>query len=175
MKNEKNVIFIFSRAAVYLPKYMQNLNHDYPLFQEVPSANVVLRKFMVYLTKLCKNCSGMFDSNDCYDGHLRSGVCNTAFICETCRGWVSSPDVVHVCLGDKCIYCRKSVDLNHVCYITRLDKSLTQSKEWRYIFYDFESTQDEIDPETGLNIHKVNFAVAMVVYPLCLSTWRVLS
>ena len=28
---------------------MQNLNHDYPLFQEVPSANVVLRKFMVYL------------------------------------------------------------------------------------------------------------------------------
>jgi len=48
-----------------------------------------------------------------------------------------------------------------------LDKSLTQSKEWRYIFYDFESTQDEIDPETGLNIHKVNFAVAMVVCPLC--------
>ena len=95
-------------------------------------------------------------------------ACNTAFICETCRGWVSSPDVVHICLGDKCIYCRKSVDLNHVCYITRLDKSLTQSKEWRYIFYDFESTQDEIDPETGLNIHKVNFAVAMVVYPLCL-------
>ena len=30
------------------------------------------------------------------------------------RGWVSSPDVVHICLGDKCIYCRKSVDLNHV-------------------------------------------------------------
>ena len=78
------------------------------------------------------------------------------------RGWISSPDVVHICLGDKCIYCRKSVDLNHVCYITSLDKSLTQSKEWRYIFYDFESTQDEIDPETGLNIHKVNFAVAMV-------------
>ena len=83
------------------------------------------------------------------------------------RGWVSSPDVVHICLGDKCIYCRKSVDLNHVCYITRLDKSLTQSKEWQYIFYDFESTQDEIDAETGLNIYKVNFAVAMVVYPLC--------
>jgi hypothetical protein len=48
------------------------------------------------------------------DGHLRCGVCNTAFICETCRGWVSSPDVVHICLGDKCIYCRKSVDLNHI-------------------------------------------------------------
>ena len=31
------------------------------------------------------------------DGHLRCGVCNTAFICETCRGWVSSPDVVHIC------------------------------------------------------------------------------
>ena len=65
------------------------------------------------------------------------------------------------------IYWRKSVDLNHVCYIARLDKSLTQSKEWQYIFYDFESTQDEIDAETGLNIYKVNFAVAMVVYPLC--------
>jgi hypothetical protein len=84
------------------------------------------------------------------------------------EGWASSPDVVHICLDDKCIYWRKSVDLNHVCYITRLDKSLTQSKEWRYIFYDFESTQDEIDAETGLNIYKVNFAVAMVVYPLCL-------
>jgi hypothetical protein len=115
--------------------------------------------------RFCKNCSGMFDSNDCYDGHLRSGVCNTAFICEICRGWVSSPDVVHVCLGDKCIYCRKSVNLNHLCYITRLDKPLTHSKEWRYIFYDFESTQDEMDPETGLNIHKVNCAVAMVVCP----------
>jgi hypothetical protein len=109
----------------------------------------------------------MFDSNDCYDGHLRSGVCNTAFICEICKGWVSSPDVVHICLGDKCVYCRKSVNLNHLCYITTLDKPLTQPKEWRYIFYDFESTQDEIDPETGLNIHKVNFALAMVACPLC--------
>jgi hypothetical protein len=57
-------------------------------------------------------------------------VCNTAFIYETCRGWGSSPDVIHICLDGKCIYRRKSVDLNHVCYITRLDKPLTQSKEW---------------------------------------------
>ena len=93
--------------------YVLQSNHAYNT-NKFKNCKVVLRKFMVYLTKLCKNCSGVFDSNDCYDGHLRSGVCNTAFICETCRGWVSSPDVVHICLGDKCIYCRKSVDLNHV-------------------------------------------------------------
>ena len=50
--------------------YVLQSNHAYNT-NKFKNCKVVLRKFMVYLTKLCKNCSGMFDSNDCYDGHLQ--------------------------------------------------------------------------------------------------------
>ena len=42
-----------------------------------------------------------------------------------------------------------------------------ENKLWRYVFYDFECTQNTLDAETDRPVHKVNYCVAMSVCNKC--------
>ena len=46
-------------------------------------------------------------------------------------------------------------------------KKQSNVKSWRYVFYDFECTQNTIDTETKRPVHKVNYCIAMSICDKC--------
>ena len=42
-----------------------------------------------------------------------------------------------------------------------------RSKLWKYVFYDFECTQNTIDTETKRPVHKANYCIAMSICDKC--------
>ena len=65
----------------------------------------------------------------------------------------------------QCSYCSKSVKPDHQCFIEV--KKRPNVKSWKYIFYDFECTQNTIDTETKRPVHEVNYCIAMSICDKC--------
>ena len=122
--------------------------------------------------QFCEICTGIFRNNRCYTLHKVKNICESSVNCKECGKWCcNSKDYdghVKQCKKIKCPYCRKFEDDGHKCFIERSEvKQPTTQKRVRYVFYDFESTQNDKDIN-GKNVHKVNYAVAMVRCNNCL-------
>ena len=46
-------------------------------------------------------------------------------------------------------------------------KKRSNGKSWRYVFYDFECTQNTIDTVTKRPVHEVNHCIAMSICDKC--------
>ena len=46
-------------------------------------------------------------------------------------------------------------------------KNSSNVKSWRYLFYEFEFTQNTIDTETKRLVHEVNYCIAMSICDKC--------
>ena len=46
-------------------------------------------------------------------------------------------------------------------------KKRSNVKSWKYVFYDFECTQNTIDTETKRPVHEVNYCIAMSICDKC--------
>ena len=62
-------------------------------------------------------------------------------------------------------YCSKSVKPDHQSFIEVNTRS--NVKSWKYVFYDFECTQNTIDTETKRPVHEVNYCIAMSISDKC--------
>jgi hypothetical protein len=116
--------------------------------------------------KFCITCKGMFASTNCYENHLRSGVCARATICTVCGKWMASENDIHICNSVRCSYCKKSVERSHKCFIQKLPQSKIPAT-WRYVFFDFECTQNTLDATTGCYKHECDYCVAISVCSNC--------
>ena len=116
-------------------------------------------------TKCCTDCFGAFRNSKCYRKHKDNGVCASSRSCDTCGKWFVGEVNDHDCNAKYCVYCSKTVDGNHKCFITVKEK--VPIENWRYVFYDFECTQDQKDNTTNRPIHVVNYCVAMSVCHKC--------
>ena len=116
-------------------------------------------------TRCCKKCFGAFRNSTCFRNHLENGVCDNSKSCDTCGQWFIGPVLDHVCNLSYCSYCSKSVKPDHQCFIEV--KKRSNVKSWRYVFYDFECTQNTIDTETKRPVHEVNYCIAMSICDKC--------
>ena len=71
----------------------------------------------------------------------------------------------HVASGSADRYCSKFVKPDHQCFIEMKKRFNVKSR--RYVFYEFESTQNTIDTETKRPVHEVNYCIAMSICDKC--------
>lgn len=79
--------------------------------------------------------------------------------------WVKNNTLKHKCRLNKCGYCKKDYTEEHTCYIEPNTKK--DSNIFPHVYYDFECTQHELCEETGVNIHKPNYCIAMSTCSEC--------
>ena len=116
-------------------------------------------------TVCCKHCFGAFRNSTCNRAHRENGVCKQAKSCDTCGRWFPSDVADHDCNSSYCSYCSKTVTSDHLCYLEV--KQPSEVKQWKYIFYDLECTQNTIDIDTNRQVHVVNYCIAMSVCSDC--------
>ena len=92
-------------------------------------------------------------------------VCVCATSCEKCGHWFAGAVSNHICESFYCIYCNTEVILNHECFV-EVEKKI-EINSWRYVFYDFECTQNTLDVETDRPVNKVSYCVAMSACDKC--------
>ena len=115
----------------------------------------------------CNRCMGIFRNNSCYWNHRKS-VCDSANVCGNCFKWFPMNDIPkHDCNVLVCTYCKKVDDKNHRCYIDTVKEE--RDSKFRLVFYDFECTQNDIDPESNRLIHRVNYCICMCICDKCVN------
>ena len=113
----------------------------------------------------CGQCFGNYRNSTCFENHITNDICSVAESCDNCGQWYSGSLANHECNTTYCCYCHKEQKIDHKCFI-EVQKKI-EIKSWKYIFYDFECTQNTIDPVTGRPVHEVNYCIAMSVCDNC--------
>ncbi|XP_018570577.2 uncharacterized protein LOC108910461 [Anoplophora glabripennis] len=114
------------------------------------------------LKVLCDYCKRSFRGQDCYKNHRKSGslgkstVCEQITCCETCLKTVKT-DRKHLCGEIFCKTCSAFVPQDHMCFI-QTDKGSPKTKDFLFIFYDFETRQEK-QQDDGSLLHKPNLCV----------------
>ena len=109
----------------------------------------------------CDACNILLPSRKCYDAHL-SGSCAHRCRCATC-GRVYVRVRGHTCNVRLCPRCKKTVPIEHQCYMSPLAVDAEESRPRPYIFYDFESML------SSGGVHVPNLCVAHRVCTLCMA------
>ena len=117
------------------------------------------------IQRLCTECVGVFRNRTCFKNHKQNEVCACAKSCEQCGHWFTGPVSNHICESLYCTYCNKEVILNYECFV-EVEKKIA-IKSWRYVFYNFESTQNTLDAETDRPAHKVMYCITMSTCNIC--------
>ena len=110
---------------------------------------------------MLQNVFGAFRNSTCFRNHLENGVYDNSKSCDPCDQWFIGHVLDHACNISYCSYCSKSVKPAHRCFIDV--KKRSNVKSWKYVFYDFECTQNMIDTETKRPVHEVNYCIAMSI------------
>ncbi|VDK59201.1 unnamed protein product [Anisakis simplex] len=134
----------------------------------------------MYPPTKCEQCKVTFLSDSCCSEHRRSvnprngmtikSICGDRYLCEECGKCVIKSrlkyGVQHKCRTSYCGKCQSYHPSRENCFIPQLSEQ--QSKDYRLVFFDFETTQnDEI--EDGIFEHKVNCVVAQAMCTRCVA------
>ena len=114
----------------------------------------------------------MYYCIECEVCYNRKHTCKPVRICSKCSEKNCLPLLTFTRCCKKCFGAfpnstclRKSVKPDHQCFIEV--KKRSNVKSWRYVFYDFECTQNTIDTETKRPVHEVNYCIAMSICDKC--------
>ena len=109
----------------------------------------------------CTHCNRYFQNKTCLDMHnlkhdSNQSTCQTYFKCKDCDQTINIKrhKKLHVCHEQYCKTCKDFVSEDHSCYMQPVDDSDEQKKKTpktlKYIFFDFECTQDDqLECENG--------------------------
>lgn len=119
----------------------------------------------------CPDCNRSFKSQSCFLAHQKD-VCDNYKSCKDCnrifrpRGRKNA----HVCGEIFCKMCQDHMDPNHKCHMT-VDTGKPKTKGFLFIFFDFETRQDEPLPgDPSANKHIVNLCVSQQYCWRCISS-----
>ena len=109
--------------------------------------------------KGCDDCFRFFPSDKCFSNHIKEDKkgncpCNRVWKCRDCKKIINREDQTpeqHTCGDYKCRNCNKMVSKDHKCYM--MPTSKTEPSE-KYIFFDFEATQDTGSHIVNLSVSK---------------------
>ena len=132
--------------------------------------------------KYCEDCNRYFKDATCYANHKRvrsekgewKTVCQQYYKCSTCQQFINRrlyKGYEHKCGESFCGICKKFCPIGHKCYIQPVNDDLKKKKgetndekadpdKLKYIFFDFECTQDE-------GLHEPNLCVVQKVCEEC--------
>ncbi|XP_031338670.1 uncharacterized protein LOC116167447, partial [Photinus pyralis] len=120
----------------------------------------------------CPDCCRYFVSKTCFDKHKELGhkehktICEKIFKCKTCYKTVRK-GTDHKCNSYYCKTCKKSRPDDHLCYMP-VDNSSPNLKDFLFIFYDLECTQDKKFSELK-TLHEPNLCVFNQRCEMCLN------
>ncbi|KAK5638665.1 hypothetical protein RI129_012960 [Pyrocoelia pectoralis] len=112
----------------------------------------------------CPDCRRYFVSKTCFDNHKTltsresKTICEKIFKCETCYKVVDvGSRRTHICNTSYCKCCNKNRSIGHLCYMP-IDTSFPKLKDFLFIFYDLECTQDTKFSDSQ-SLHEPNVCV----------------
>lgn len=106
--------------------------------------------------KYCSTCNCQFINQECFDLHFkksekRKSTCEVYYSCLECSQLInrSKHKRDHVCGETYCKTCKEYVSEDHLCFMQPVDddqdnNNKKKSRGKKYIFFDFECTQDSI-------------------------------
>jgi hypothetical protein len=112
---------------------------------------------------LCLKCNRLFKNPFCLAAH-QGDVCTSVKKCKDCHKgiFVKKRKSKHVCGEVYCKICGDFKEQNHKCYMQK-DTKKPMNENFLFIFFDFETRQDETMYDTSSNdtrVHKVNLCVS---------------
>jgi uncharacterized C2H2 Zn-finger protein len=121
--------------------------------RQVDCENKIIKKWQLPIDEsYCENCERPFKTVECYNCHLKTGLCETVAMCSICRTVVKrtklTPPTSHDCMKPFCTTCQKRVEMNHRCFMAKIESSSEScvEKQPPTVYYaDFESCLDEND------------------------------
>ena len=124
--------------------------------------------------KHCQECNRYFKDMTCYDNHKKNRyadqwktVCKRYYRCKECNQFVNNQlhadlKKKHDCTESYCNVCKNFFPVDHKCYMKPAsEKRIERTTPLKYIFFDFECTQDG-------GIHKPNLCVVQKVCEDCI-------
>lgn len=128
----------------------------------------------------CNDCNRVFAGETCFNYHLKpnsysskskhlASVCSEIRLCRRCCRRLDK-SANHVCGQVECSNCRKMVGSNHLCHMQPRANNCDK-KNILFIFYDFESRQDEKVPGTDDTfLHIPNLCVVQQACTVCIES-----
>lgn len=117
----------------------------------------------------CVHCESVCNNGKCQKIHLNN-FCDKLNTCVRCKK-LTYKKKTHVCTDQKyCRNCKEAVDLDHQCFIlTEDEKNVKIDKIRGYIFYDYETYQNED------LVHEANLVIAERLCIACVNEESCLS
>lgn len=117
----------------------------------------------------CPKCNRHFKNQICFTAH-QSETCKSYHKCKECAKTIPlhCRKSEHKCGEVFCSVCIDYKDPNHKCFMKPDDRK-PMTKDFIYIFFDFESRQDEpLAPGQSEKAHRVNLCVSKQYCYLCI-------
>ena len=113
----------------------------------------------------CNICHRWFYSESCFENHLRLNTCERLYLCH-CQVLVNRDrNVDHKCGYAVCGVCKKTLPIDHKCYMQPIKKKQQSDKQFtkiqRFIIFDFEAMMTENGQ------HVPNLCVAHIICHNC--------
>lgn len=118
----------------------------------------------------CPTCNRHFKNQICFSAHQAS-ICKTVQKCKECHKLIfkkQRKSIPHFCGEVFCKICCDYKEENHKCYML-IDLKKPTIKDFLYIFFDFETRQDEaFGDDENKKVHKVNLCVSQQFCSKCI-------
>ncbi|KAB0799442.1 hypothetical protein PPYR_07322 [Photinus pyralis] len=120
----------------------------------------------------CAECNRDFRGQECYRYHKDQNLCLQVRRCRTCLATVWKSKKAHKCGFKKCVTCQADRPIRHLCYMAKNTPDQKKlSKDFVFVFYDFECRQDEqFENRVDTYVHVPNLCVAQQLCKSCITT-----
>ena len=117
--------------------------------------------------KHCVICNRNFKNETCFNLHIQvsskgNSTCKTYYRCQTCSVTVNRNlhKKGHVCGEQYCNVCKEFQPEGHHCFMKTVERKKKQKDvKYRYIFFDFECSQDErLECDQGYQLESTHSA-----------------
>ncbi|KAB0804626.1 hypothetical protein PPYR_01596 [Photinus pyralis] len=120
----------------------------------------------------CAACNRDFRGLECYRYHKDQNLCTKVRRCRACLTTVWKEKKPHKCGVKRCITCQADRPIRHLCYMAKNTPDQKKlSKDFVFVFYDFECRQDDQFENRGDTfVHVPNLCVAQQLCKSCIKT-----
>ncbi|XP_065352587.1 uncharacterized protein LOC135947637 [Cloeon dipterum] len=126
----------------------------------------------------CIKCRIIFESEYCFDAHLKNRICDARQVCKICGFLIDHKLLArkaHECYTKYCRRCKLYVENTHLCFIKKNNKPRNlkvRDERTLLTFADFETSAEEHKLEaTGWKVyHRVNVACSQTTCHRCRDT-----
>ena len=121
---------------------------------------------------MCHSCNRYFQGPQCYDNHIKNGVCTQMKLCLICNQYVKKNkegEMTHRCGYKRCVVCKVLYDssFEHKCFIEPIWSPDEDKGEFVYLAFDIESLMERNFTQTSMEHKPVCICSTITCHECC--------